>query len=121
MQNPQTLNKLEHYLLSMQVDAIEPLYVLYSDAKRDIEGANLDLILEALIKLVQTGFSKCYIGNGDLIPCEKLTLRDLQQRFSDLTEEEKTQYPTHGEYFFEITKKGKEEELKEIYSDYYAS
>jgi len=120
MSEGQILNRLEHHLLSIQVDAVEPLYALYADTNRDIEGATLDLILQALVKLVSMGFSKCLLDeDGELVPYKKLTLDDLRRRFAGLSEEERKKYPNIPEYFFEITEKGRVEEAKEIYNAYY--
>jgi hypothetical protein len=120
MPEEQILNRLEHRLLSMQVDAIEPLYALYADTNRDIEGATLALVLKALLKLVSMGFSKCLLNkDGELKPYKKLTLDDLRRRFASLSEEKRRKYPNVPEYFFEITEKGRIEEAKEIYDAYY--
>ena len=121
MEEEHYLNRLEHNLLSMQMEDIEPLFVLYAEARRDIEEATLDLVLEALIKLVDMGFSECIIKKGaSWQPCEALTLNDLKQRFEGQTEEEKLEYPMHtNEYYFRITEKGRLEEDKDIYDAYY--
>lgn len=114
------LNRLEHNLLSMQIDDIEPLYVLYADTVRDIEGTTLDLILQALIKLVNLGFSECRLEKDDkLRPCKKLTLEDLKKRFAGQSEEERRKYPDVPEYYFEVTEKGRKEDAKDIYAAYY--
>jgi len=117
----QVLNRVEHHLLSMQVDDTEPLFILYSDTKRDIEGTTLNQILHALIKLTHKGFSVCIIKKGEKWQqCKKLTLTDLKRRFKGQSEEEKTEYPMYvNEYYFKITEKGKLEESKEIYNTYY--
>ncbi len=65
-----TLNRLEHYLLTSQMDDTEPSFVLYRMAMRNVEGATLDLISQALIKLVSMGLSKCYTSNSHLRPCK---------------------------------------------------
>ena len=121
MGDEQNLNRLEHNLLTSQMDDIEPLFVLYAEARRYIEEATLDLVLEALIKLVDMGFSECIIERGgSLKPYEALTLNDLKQRFEGQTEEEKLEYPMHThEYYFKITEKGRLEEAKDIYDAYY--
>jgi len=116
-----TLNSIEHHLLSIQVDDIEPLFILYADTKRDIRGASLDLVLEALMKLIDIGFSECIINRrGRWQQIKNLTLNDLKQRFESQSEEEKLQYPKHtNEYYFKITENGRIEEAKEIYKTYY--
>lgn len=115
------LSRLEHNLLSMQVDDIEPLYVLYSDTKRDIKGTTLEQILNALIKLVNMGLSECIIKKrGRWQQCKELTVLDLMKRFEGQSEEEKIEYPmSANEYYFKVTKKGRLEESKSIYDPYY--
>jgi hypothetical protein len=115
------LDRTEHHLLSMQMDDSEPLFILYADTVRDVEGATLDTVLEALIKLINLGFSKCIQKKwGKWRPCENLTLEILKKRFKGLSEEKKKQYPEYiSEYYFEITAEGRLEEAKEIYDDYY--
>lgn len=66
MDKTRILNRLEHHLLSIQMDDIEPLFILYADTIRDVEGANLELVLEALIKLMDMGFSECIIKKEKL-------------------------------------------------------
>jgi len=121
MVKERTLNRLEHSLLSMQVDDIEPLFILYADTIRDIEGTTLDLVLRALVKLVNLGFSRCILEEeGELRPYKKPTFNELKRRFDGLSEEEKKEYPMNRpEYYFEITEKGRVEEAKEIYDAYY--
>jgi hypothetical protein len=115
------LNRLEHNLLSRQVDDIEPLFILYADTNRDIEGATLDSILQALVKLVNLGYSQCMKNKeGKWQLCKTLTFEDLKNRFEGQSEEEKKQYPMHvNEYYFEATEQGRTEEAKEIYNAYY--
>jgi hypothetical protein len=121
MAEERTLNRLEHNLLSMQVDDIEPLFILYAETSRDIEGTTLDLVLQALLKLVDMGFSQCLLGvEGKWEPCHKLTLKDLRLRFAGQSEEEQKEYPMHvDEYYFKATDQGKVEEAKAIYDVYY--
>ncbi len=117
------LNRIEHHLLSMQCNDIEPLFILYADTKRDIDGTTLDLVLKALLKLVDLGFSECIIHDGEKWKSYRhLTLPDLKKRFEGQTEEEQVEYPMHtDEYYFKITEKGRKEEAKEIYDSYYPS
>jgi hypothetical protein len=117
----QILNHLEHNLLSMQVDDIEPLFILYADTIRDVKGATLDTILQALTKLMNLGYTQCTRNEeGTWHPCNNLTFEDLKNRFEGQSEEEKKQYPMHvNEYYFQITDKGREEEAKTIYDAYY--
>ncbi len=124
MTEERLLNGIEHYLLSLQTFDIIPLYSFYADTFRDVEGpikgATLEIILQALVKLVEMGFSKAYLVDGERQPVEKLTLADLKQHFAGMTEEEKSKYPMYvPEYYFEITEKGKEEEAKAVYDAYY--
>ena len=121
MKKDMVLNRIEHHLLSMQVDDDEPLFILYADTKRDIRGTTLDQILKALVKLLGMGLSECLIKNGGKWQkCENLTLSDLKRRFEGQSEEDKLKYPIHtDEYYFKITAKGKLEEAKKIYDAYY--
>lgn len=120
MSKERILNRLEHHLLSMQGNESEPLFILYADTIRDVEGATLDLVLQALIKLVNLGFSKCILINfGKKQTCESLTFEDLEKRFEGLTEEQKKEYPSGDEYYFETTDQGRIEEAKEVYNEYY--
>lgn len=117
------LNRLEHLLLSSQVDDnVEPLFVLYGWAKKEIKGVSLDSILKALIKLVDMDFSKCYLvfGAGNWQPVEKLTFKELKKHYEGMTEKERREYPLYiHEYYFEITEKRKLEEAKAVYDAYY--
>jgi hypothetical protein len=121
MEESQVLNRIEHHLLSKQVDDIEPLFILYADTIRDIEGANLDLILLALIKLTGAGYSNCTQKKwGKWRPCKDLSIETLRRRFTGLSEQKRRKYPMRvSEYYFQATKEGRLEEAKEIYSGYY--
>ena len=122
MSEESVLNRLEHNLLSMQVNDIEPLFTLYSDTSRDVKGATLNLVLQALIKLINLGYSQCIRNNeeGTWYPCNNVTLGDLKKRFEGQSEEEKKQYPMHvNEYYFQLTDQGRIEEAKDIYDSYY--
>lgn len=121
MNEEKKLNRLEHHLLSMQMDDIEPLFILYADTMRDIKGANLELILQALIKLVNMGFSKCIQHKwGKWRPCKDLSIEKLRRRFAGLSEQKRRKYPEYFcEYYFKITQKGRLEEIKDIYNEYY--
>jgi hypothetical protein len=49
-----------------------------------------------------------------------LTLDDLKRRFEGLTEDMRNKYPMDiPEYYFEITEKGRKEEAKDSYKEYY--
>jgi hypothetical protein len=121
MEKTMVLNRLEHHLLSMQVDDIEPLFILYADTMRDIEEANLDLIVQGLAKLIESGYSICKQKKwGKWRLCKDLTVDKLKKRFLGLSEEKRKKYPIHfSEYYFEITETGKLEEKKDIYDVYY--
>jgi hypothetical protein len=123
MQNLPLLNKIEHHLLSMQVDDSEPLFILYADTKRDIKGTTLDIILTALIRLIYLGFSDCLQEKeGKWQICENITLNDLKKRFEGQSDDEQLKYPIHiNEYYFKITQKGEEEENRDIYDSYYSN
>jgi hypothetical protein len=121
------LNRLEHNLLAMQMDDEEPLFILYADTMRDIEGATLHLIIQALVKLVRLGFSKCYfVANGDFPsnvewkPIDKPTIEGLKRHANAYSEEDLKTYPKYGDYYFQITDKGMIEGAKDIYASYYS-
>jgi hypothetical protein len=117
-----TLSKLEHNLLSMQVNDIEPLFILYADTKRDLPEFTLDDILYALVKLINLGYSQCIQKNEEenWSQCNNITFNILRNRFQGQSEKESMEYPKHmNEYYFKITDIGREEEAKEIYSQYY--
>jgi hypothetical protein len=115
------LNRLEHHLLSMQVDDIEPLFILYVDTISYIEEANLDLIVQGLVKLFESGYSICKQKKwGRWRLCKDLREDILKRRFLGLSEEKRKKYTIHfSEYYFEITEKGRLEEQKDIYNVYY--
>ena len=120
MAEEEVLNRLEHNLLSMQVDDVEPMFVLYADTVRDVEGATLDLVAQALARLVELGLSRCYVVDKEWTRCERLTFEDLKRRFHGLSEKERREYPLYvPEYYFEITDRGRTEEAKEVYAAYY--
>jgi len=102
------------------MDDIEPMFILYADENRD-EGATLDEVLQALVKLVNLGFSKCRLEENNRIGrvCQNLTVDDLKRRFAGQPEKEQKEYPDVPEYYFEITEKGRQEEAKEMYEEYY--
>ena len=119
--NGASLNNLEHNILSLLTNFPTPLYSIYADMMRDFENINLDKILHALVRLVELSLSKCYLVENGRKPIEKLTIDDLRQRCVGLAEEELRKYPLYtGEYEFEITEKGREEEAKDIYNVYYS-
>jgi len=89
----------------------------------------LDLILEALVKLVDAGLTNCFFQDdkppNTITLCENITIDQLKKHCSNRTEEELREYPEYrdgesdGEYNFEATDKGKLEESKDIYEKYY--
>lgn len=126
------LNRLEHSLLSSTANGDDPLHVLYHDAVRDIAGANLYTVLEAMIKLLDLGFLECRISYfGDWRECVKITFADLERQFEShsaklLPVPKSIKHMTNeyveelaNEYYFKITEKGKLEEAKDIYESYY--
>jgi hypothetical protein len=121
MSGKKILNRIEHHLLSMQMDDSEPLFVLYSDTIRDIKNATLEKVLESLVKLIELDYSICEQKKwGKWRLCTDITVEKLQKRFEGLSEIKKRQYPEYkNEYYFKITSKGREEEVKDIYIDYY--
>lgn len=124
MQQQNVLSELESHLLSSMVDDREPLYVLYSDMmRRRVEGANLESVLQALVKLVSLGFAKCFFDYGERgkrKECNSLSIQDLLKHCSGRTEDELREYPLDsGEYEFEASPEGRIEEAKDIYDKYY--
>jgi len=123
MQQQNVLSEIEFHLLSSTMDDREPLFILYSDMMRrhGAKGANLESILQALVKLVNLGFVKCFFGEGGKRrECDSLSIQDLQKHCSGRTEDELREYPLDsGEYEFEATPEGRKEEDKEIYQKYY--
>ena len=80
----------------MQVDDIEPLYILYADTIRDVQGANLEVILQALIKLLQAGYCRCTQKKwGKWRSCVGITVDRLRQRFARLSEDKRKCYPQY--------------------------
>jgi hypothetical protein len=121
MNSGQILSKLEHFLLSTQCNDSEPLFILYSDAVRNMPNATLEMVLKGLLRLFILGYSRVMIvGDGKTRYLSNLSLDELTKRFLGQSEKEKREYPTHvDEYYFEITEKGRQEESKEVYSSYY--
>lgn len=115
------LSRLEHSLLSTTADVIAPLYSLYDDVMREIEGADLEQVLQALMKLVELGLCRCLLDvkNRGWEPVEHLNIEDLRRRCSGHMEEKYLGYPDVIEYWFEITDKGRKEEARDIYEVYY--
>ena len=113
MSDQTTLNKLEHNLLSSTMNDVEPLYILYHDTMRDVEGASLDAILEALVKLTKIGLLNCFFRDDKTNvrrPCKKLTVAELKKHCVGRTEEQLRRYPEPeygGEYEFEPTPEGR--------------
>jgi len=121
MQEHSTLNKLEHYILSGTVDGIEPFYVIYRLTMDEIEEATLDSIIAALIKLIDMEFVNCFIDFHGRKPCENLTEEHLKLHCASRADKELREYPfdINWEYEFHVTKKGRAEERKDIYNEYY--
>jgi hypothetical protein len=122
MNNKLVLNRIEHNLLSMQMDDSEPLFILYADTKRDIEGVTLNDVIQSLMRLVDLGFSECIVHeDGKWNLYKNITTTKLHKRFKGQSEEERIKYPMHtDEYYFRITPKGRIEEEKEAYNQYYS-
>lgn len=117
-----TLNRIEHRLLSMHVDDIEPLFVLYSDTIKYMPNITLHQILNALIKLLEMGFSECMVNkDGKWQECQNITIKDLEERFKgDKFSNNFIYDPVYAnDYYFRITSKGRLEERKKIYDSYY--
>jgi hypothetical protein len=120
--NKLILDNTEHRLLSMHVDDIEPLFVLYNEIRKSIPRITISLVSKALIKLVNMGFLECFwVTKEKWLKCKSITLNDIEERIKSLTDEENEQYQSIiiDDYYFKITKQGKLEEAKEIYNSYY--
>ncbi len=113
------LNRLEHLLLTTQMDDWEPLFLLYRVARYRMEGSTLDMILEALVKLFDMHLINAYLVNGGTKVIEKLIVEELRLHCEGRSEEELSEYPPTAEYYFKPTKEGRMEEGKDIYASYY--
>lgn len=119
------LSRLEHFILSSVCDDIEPLHILYADSQRELPNVESGSFIVALQELYRLGLMKPYFFDYErhkYKPLKEVTQESLQKHFSRRSEDKLRQYPDEsfgGEYFFEITEKGREEEAKEIYSEYY--
>jgi hypothetical protein len=120
----QSLSKFEHYLLSSTLNGLEPLNVLYTDIMNRFPGATLDMIIVALVKLTKMGLVDCYYYTGKKSSakqhCKALTEEQLRKHCSGRSEEDLRNFPDKtGDYEFQATQKGREEEAKDIYNAYY--
>ena len=120
------LSRLRHLLLSTMCNDIEPLHALQSDASREIQGVSVEEVVDGLLSLCQLGLVKPYFfdeATGKYDPLAKLTKGDILKHCAGRTLEELVKWPgeaSDGEYFFEITKKGRKEEARETYAEYYS-
>jgi len=125
MNEKQHLSKIEHYLLSATMNDLEPLNVLYNEAMTRVEGASLTRIIQGLLRLHAMGLVSCYFHdykNDQSKPCVTLTAEELERHCSGRSEEQLRLHPTaeyHGEYEFEATPMGREEESRDVYDVYY--
>ncbi len=99
--------------------------MLYADSQSELPDLTVDSFIPALLKLHRLGLVKPYFfdyARSKYHLLKDLTSEGLQKHFAMRTEAEARQYPKEtfgGEYFFEITAKGRKEEAKEIYGAYY--
>ena len=113
------LTRLEHCLLSRTIDDIEPLHILYKDARRDFKELTFTSFIEALVKLYNLGYVEAIIENIGK-PEKEMSKDDLLEHYhGDLTEKEINIYPDVTEYYFKATPEGRLEEAKDIYDQYY--
>ncbi len=121
MENQGELNRLEHFILSISVDDIEPLYVIYRQAKDDVPGATIDSIISTLIKLTKLGYLECLIDSHGRKLCENITENQLKEHCQGKSEHELRDYPfdKNFEYEFRATRAGRVEESNDIYEEYY--
>jgi hypothetical protein len=121
MKDLHVLNRLEHNILSLLTDDSKPLFIIYTDTIKDIEGSNLDLILQALVKLVEVGYSISTQKKwGKWRPCLDISTEKLKRQFIGQSQKKKKSYPKCiSGYYFEITEMGSIEEAKAMYEKYY--
>lgn len=119
------LNKLEHLLLSSMCNDREPLHALYSDAVREMSQVDVKQVIDGLLQLARLGLAKsCFYDEktGRYKPQPTTKRETLLKHVAGRTTEELANWPAEsfgGEYFFEMTAKGRKEEAKETYSAYY--
>lgn len=117
------LDKLEYYLLSSTMDDIEPLHMLYKDNIDKVEGATLEAIIKALVKLTNEGMVSCSFSEyrKGSRPCLSITEKELMEHCRGRSDEDLRIYPdpsSPSDYEFEATFKGRIEEDREIYAIY---
>jgi hypothetical protein len=117
------LNELEYFLLFIiSMGKQEPMAILYRDARKLITGTKINSVINALLKLTDLGFIECFWVKHELKywePIAEPTFEDLKTRYKNYTRFEKKTYPEFGDYWFEITKNGKLEEVKAFYDVYH--
>ncbi len=116
-----TLNRLEHSILSLiQTCTTVPLYSIYSDMTRDLVGTDLTLVWSASARLLELGLVSAFYVVNSRTRVSRLTAEQLKRYARGRSEDELRKYPLRtGEYEFTITDKGRAEEAKDIYNDYY--
>ncbi len=120
------LSRLEHLLLGTMCNEMEPLHALYADSTKEIEGVTVEGVIDGLLHLCQLGLARPYFYSettGKYEPLAKLAREELLKHCAGRTGKELGRWPDEafkGEYFFEITEKGREEEAREVYSEYYS-
>ncbi|GEM_PF-6404206 len=117
------LTRVQYMLLSVALHDEEPLHVLYCDIMREVKGATLEAILEALVQLVNAGLMTCHYLNYKTHTRDArktLTLQELAQHCAGRTPRDLAKYPVRGgEYEFRTTQKGELEVCKDVYYDAY--
>lgn len=114
-----SLNRLEHDILSLLQNFTCPLYSIYVDMTRDLEGVDISLLWFTLGKLLDSGYIKASRVADGRTQVTQLTDKDLKKYIEGRSEEDLRNYPFGTEYEFTITDMGRNEESKDIYDAYY--
>ena len=120
------LSKIELFLLSALCNDREPLHSLYSDATAKVKQVSVLDIIDSLLQLTGLGLASCYLYddvNRQYSLRVSVSREALLQHCAGRTSQELREWPADcsgGEYFFEITPKGRREEADEAYAPYYA-
>ncbi len=121
------LSKLEHFVLGMTAlgsevaAAWEDIHIIYDLARKRLNpDIKFDEVVEALVKLFDMGYTECRLEETIPRQIYHMTTAELLEHYGGrLTEEEINIYPKVIVHAFRATKKGREEEAKDIYDVYY--
>ena len=122
---PKQLSQLEHYLLGHCSNGIEPMWVIYMEARRDFKDCSQPDFVDALVFLADHGLLNATFDNDRAHKWEPIVVLTREQLFGHMSgrsESELVDYPSDqlgGEYHFEIRDSGRAEESKDEYSHYY--